>query len=890
MALANGDRLGPYEIAEMIGKGGMGEVYRAHDPRLKRDVAVKISSQHFSERFEREARAVAALNHPNICTLHDIGPNYLVMELVEGPTLAERIKEGPIPLPEALAIARQITAALEAAHEKGITHRDLKPGNVKIKPDGLVKVLDFGLAKIAPTAASSGVGDNSPTLSMISMAATQAGVILGTAAYMSPEQARGRTDIDKRADIWAFGVVFHEMLTGRRLFRGEDLTEVLASVVKEQPDLSEAPQEVRRLLTRCLEKDPAKRLKDIAVVWDLLDQIQPAPAVMPGAAPVTARWAWIAAGVLGMAAIAFAALWLNPPPQQFQAVQFSIAEPQGTQFTNTVGSMAASPDGRFIVFGATAPGASGSQLWLRRLDSQEARLLPGTAGGNFPFWSPDSKSLAFRSSDGKLKRIEIAGGAPLVLTEAAESSVTATGTWNADGVILYGAPDGLHRVPASGGVATLITKVDGERKEAGHGYPQFLPDGKRFLYFVESTDTNIQGVYAASLDHPEQRTLILRTANKAVYAPPRGDAPGYLLWVQDQTLLAQRFDASSLALAGDPASVAQEITLNNTDPVRAAYWADGGVLVYRSGGAQGVRRAVGWVSAEGKPLGDALPADAVNEIALSRDGQRLAVSRVVGSTAPDIWLWEFARGGVFTRLTFDAATDSVPVWSPDGRQVAFVSQRGGSQQLYRKDASGAGQEERLTEGPNAKVPLDWSRDGKYLLYRERGQGTNWDLWALPLEGDRKPISIVQTPFQDSNGQISPDGKWIAYGSSESGRQEVYVVAAPWAASSGGTAGGRWQVSNAGGFLPKWRADGKQIYYETQDGKIMAAAVRSTTAGFQTDTPRELFTGGQDTGQLEGYDVTADGQKFVLLMPPESGAAGGGSPLTVIANWQASLRK
>ena len=887
MPLSAGDKLGPYELAEMIGKGGMGEVYRAHDPRLRRDVAIKVSAQQFSERFEREARAVAALNHPNICTLFDVGPNYLVMELVEGPTLAERIKEGAMPLEEAMVVARQITAALEAAHEKGITHRDLKPGNVKIKPDGLVKVLDFGLAKVAPTATSSGVGDESPTLSMVSMAATKAGVILGTAAYMSPEQARGKTDIDKRADVWAFGVVLYEMLTAERLFRGEDLTEVLASVVKEQPDVSGAPREVRRLIVRCLAKDPAKRLRDIGDVWELLESGTESPA-QAESLPHTSKLPWVAAAVLGVGVVAFAALWLNPAPQEFQAVQFSISEPPETNFTNTIGAMAPSPDGRFIVFGATAPGGGNTpRLWLRPLNSQEARLLPGTEGGNFPFWSPDSKSLAFRSqTDGKLKRIEITGGAPLVLSDVTESAVTTTGTWNHNGTILYGGPGGLHRVPASGGVAILITKVNAERKETGHGYPQFLPDGKRFLYFVASGDSNVQGVYAASLDQPEQATQILRTGNKAVYSPPRGDAPGYLLWMQDQTLLAQRFDPDKLQVEGDPASVAQEVTLNSNDPVRAAYWADGGVLVYRSGEAALAKAPVIWMSADGKPLGDALPADSVGPFKLSPDGQRLAIARRVGLAAFDIWLWEFARGGVFTRLTFDEGRDNVPIWSPDGRQVAFNSDREGSIfQIYRKDASGAGQEERLTEGPNWKAPLDWSRDGKYLLYRERAPKTDQDVWALPLEGDRKPIPIAQTPFVENTGQISPDGKWVAYSSNESGRGEVYVRASPWAE---GAAGGRWQVSNDGGAEPKWSADGRRIFYETGDGKIIAATVRTGSAGFQTDTPRELFKAGHDAGQLHSFDVTGDGQKFVLLMP--AGGAQGGAPLTVIANWQAALRK
>ena len=884
MPLAPGDKLGPYEIAEPIGKGGMGEVYRAHDTRLRRDVAIKVAAEHFSERFEREARAVAALNHPNVCTLHDVGPNYLVMELVEGPTLADRIREDALSLEEALPIARQIAAALEAAHEKGITHRDLKPGNVKIKSDGLVKVLDFGLAKLAPSAQSSGIGDESPTLSM---AATRAGVILGTAAYMSPEQARGKANIDKRSDIWAFGVVFYEMLTGRRMFQGEDLTEVLASVVKEQPDLGRAPREVRRLLARCLEKDPAKRLRDIGDVWDLLDTgVVPQPAA---AAPGAPRMLWIAAaGVFACLAIAFAVLWLRQPAPELSAVQFAIDPPRGASFVNAVGSMAVSPDGRSIVFGAR--GADNvNMLWLRTLDSTESRVIAGTDGGNFPFWSPDSKSIGFRSAnDGKIKRVDVSGGAPFVLAEAPqEPTVTTTGAWNRDGVVLFGGSDGMHRVPSAGGLSTLITKVDAARREVAHGYPQFLPDGKRFLFFVASSDPDVQGVYASSLDRPEQTSLVLRAGNKALYAAPRGNTPAYLLWVQEQNLLAQPFDVDALKLEGDPLTVAQDLITNANDPVRAAFWSDGGLLVFRTGNDVGARRRVVWMDRDGKSATDVFPQDSIGPIMLSPDAQRLAVSRMVGGTAFDIWIYEFARGGVFSRLTFDAGVDSVPVWSPDGRRIAFISERGGQEQIYVKDVSGAGEEVRLTEGPNSKQPLHWSSDGRYLLYRERDVQRNLDLYALPLDGDRKPIPVANTAFAEMGGQISPDGKWIAYSSTESGPSEIYVRSSPWLTGqkSGGT--GRWQVSNGGGTEPKWRNDGLEIYYETPGAKIMAAAVRMTGSGFATDAPRELFTGAHVVNLLHGFDVTRDGRRFVLVLPTNEV---GSDPLNVIVNWQAVLRK
>jgi eukaryotic-like serine/threonine-protein kinase len=895
MSLREGETLGPYEIVEPIGKGGMGEVYRARDPRMGRDVAIKISAEHFSERFTREVHAIASLNHPNVCTLHDVGPDYLVMELVDGPTLADRIVEGPIPLEEALPIARQICDALEAAHDKGIVHRDLKPGNIKLRSDGTVKVLDFGLAKMG--AGVTTLSDESPTLSM---QATQAGVILGTAAYMAPEQARGKA-IDKRADIWAFGVVLHEMVTGRRLFQGEDLTDTIAAVVREKADVSDAPMPLRRVLERCLEKDPRKRLRDISGVALLLESARlEEPVVTPSThAPRPSRLLWIAAGTAlvaaaGLAALAFVHFREQPPA--LHPIQFALEPPSDTGYTNPYGGHAVSPDGRYIVFTAGKDAVSGpsSRLWLRPMESLSARVLPGTEGGNFPTWSPDSKSLVF-SVNGQMKRIELSGGSPLMLATIPQASVTPTGTWNRDGVLLVGSGEGLWRVAASGGNAILLTKIDKTKKESGHGYPQFLADGNRFLYFVESADPGVQGVYASSLDHPDARKQIVRTSAKAAYVPPRDGYPAYLLWLREQSLLAQRFDAGTLEREGEPTLVADDIGLNPGNPVRASFWAseEGTLIYFASPPSQ--KRPLVWMSRDGKPLGDAAPEDAFQMPAIAPDG-RIAFSRIVeqgaGRGNQDIWIWDPTRQ-TMTRLTFDAFQDVMPVWSPDGRRLAFGSVREtGESQVFVREASGAGSEVRLSQSNALQTPLDWSRDGRYLLIRERGgtpaSSSSYDLVALPLDTSQKPIPLVHSSFNESMGRISPDGAWLAYRSDETGQPEFYIQAFPTPGANGRPLG-KWQVSNSGASDLKWRDDGRELYYEAPDGKIMAVEIDVDASRVRIGTPRELFSGNSDVAGLHSFDATGDGMRFLILQAPRTGAAGG-LHLNVLSNWQASLKR
>ncbi len=888
-----GRNISHYHITEKLGEGGMGVVYRASDTRLNREVALKILPEQFAGdpermvRFGREARLLASLNHLNIAAIHGLeeadGVRALAMELVEGPTLADRVSKGAIPLKEALPLAEQIAAALEYAHEHGVIHRDLKPANVKVTEDGTVKVLDFGLAKAMEAPTPGGDPTDSPTLTE---GATKEGTILGTAAYMAPEQALGKR-VDKRADIWAFGVVLYEMLTGTRLFRGETLTETLASVVKEQPDLSAVPPQVQWLLEKCLEKDPKKRLRDIGDLWALLEE-EPLPQ-RPGSERTRFGWLlWAVATVATIALLALAFVFFRQAPPELPAVQFSMESPPDTTFSGLTTGYAASPNGRYVVLTARDEEDDTSSLWLRPLDSQTARRLAGTEGGSSPTWSPDGRSLAFYA-DGQLKRIEITGGPVLPLGEATPSPVSVAGTWNHEGVILFGSAAGLQRVSASGGGATLLTEVDPAQQETGHGYPQFLPDGDRFLYFVASGDPNVQGVYASSLSDPGRRSLIVRTAAKAVYIPPRAAYPGYLLWLQGQTLVARRFDLDTLQFEGVTATVAEGIALQPVYPARAAFWAsEGGLLTYFTEGMFALKRIV-WMSRDGVALEEVALDDTYSRLALAPDGERMAVSITETGVASgqfntDIWVRELASGRM-TKLTFDPASDDYPVWSPKGTAVAFSSSReGGEFQIYRKDASGAGRAERLTEGPNRKEVYDWSRDGRYLLYAEVNPETSDDVMALPLEGDRTPFPVVQTRFREDYPAISPDGRWVAYHADYSGRLEIYVQAFPGADD---VPQGRWLISNNGGISPQWRDDGEGLYFSSLDGDLMAVRIKAGPLGVRAETPRELLTGLRlRTGLSMQFDFTPDGERFLLILPsaqqPER------QRLTVVSNWQATL--
>ncbi len=894
MPLSAGTRLGPYEIVAPIGAGGMGEVYRARDTRLGRDVALKVSAAQFTERFEREARTIATLNHPNICTLYDVGPNYLVMELIDGATLAERIKDGPVPLSDALAIAQQIAAALDAAHEKGIVHRDLKPANIKVTREGVVKVLDFGLALVAPASAGESNPINSPTLTMH---ATQAGVILGTAAYMSPEQARGKL-VDKRADIWAFGVVLHEMLTGTRLFQGEDLTETLASVVKDKPDLSGVPARVRRLLQRCLEKDPKKRLRDIGDAWELLEEVGQGHA-LPAESQGMALRHWLWPSVAGVATLALAALafihFREKAPAAPEPVRFQIPAPEKGSFMS---GLSVSPDGRRIAFPVRGPDGRIS-LWVHSLGSLESRLLAGTEGAAAPMvWSPDSRFIAF-AAPGKLKKVDASGGPPQTVCDL--SGQWRGGGWSRDGLIVFGvAGKGLMRVSDAGGAASPLTTIDSSRQERGHEAPSFLPDGRHFVYLRYSTPEN-SGIYLGSLDaKPEQQNSkrMVATASNVAYAPspnsPLGDpGVGHLLFVREGSLMAQAFDVRRLELAGEAIPIAEDLPDLGIPFFSASAT---GVLAYRTGaGSAQPALQLTWFDRAGKILGTVGEPGQYNTMALSPDGTRVAFSRNDPQSAgkggagaaggnTDIWLHEFSRGAS-TRLTFDPGLDWFAVWSPDGTRIIFSSSRDGPNNLYQKVSSGAGNEEALLKSNETKYADDWSPDGRFLVY---GLGREAGLWLLPLTGDdRKPRPYLETE-SGSQARFSPDGRYVAYTSNQSGKNEVYVRPFPTAS------GGKWMVSKGGGNQPHWRRDGKELFYISADSKMMAVEMAGASGSFQSGIPKALFAapvwGGGTATNTTRYDVTADGKKFLINSVPAETTPGASSPITVVLNWQAGLKK
>jgi len=878
MPLSAGEKLGPYEILAPIGAGGMGEVYRARDHRLNRDVAIKISKEQFTERFTREARAIAALNHTNICHLYDVviakdAPNYLVMEYVEGPDLGTVLR-GPMDFDEALPIIEQLIDGIEAAHEKNIVHRDLKPSNIKITPEGVVKILDFGLAKaMEPPPSGDGAPENSPTLTM---GATQAGTILGTAAYMSPEQAKGKT-ADRRSDIWSFGVILYQVLTGKRLFTGETTVELLGAVLNRDPDLSAAPPRVHKLLRWCLEKDRKKRLASISDARRMLEdvgRVSDLPAQAPSPAIVLRHWAaWIAAGVLllALAALAFVHFRETPPPEQ--TLRYTIAAPENS----TVHSFAISPDGRNLVIAAAVGGKR--QLWLRPMDALQAQPVPFTEDAIYPFWSPDSRYIGF-FAQGKLKKVAASGGPAQSLCEVASSR---GGSWSRDDIIVF-SPNSLaisiQRVPAAGGVPVDVTKTKSEQR-----HPAFLPDGRHFLYEVFGSTIDKNGVYVSSLNGNENRR-VLADASGVVFAPPvRSGRTGHILFIRESTLMAAPFDAASAQVSGDVFPVADGVSLTTNGSYIPATVSDNGVLLYATGGTAGGTNQLGWYDRTGKSLGMVGAAGPVLYPSISPD-ERFIVFERLTSSGGDLWVRDLNRG-TETRFTTDPSGNNTPFWSPKGDHIVFGSNRTGVANLYQKFASGSGQDEPLLpDSIGVRYASQWSRDGRFIVYVEFDpKQSKRHLWVLQTEGDRKPIPFLRSEFNEFLGQLSPDSHWMAFTSDRSGRREVYVRPFP-------PGEGEWPISTAGGRAPRWRGDGKELFYEAADGQMMAVAVKKAVPGtkpfFEVDAPMALFSAHIMQGGTESfeYDVTADGKRFLINTP--SGPDAASTPLTVVTNWLAGL--
>jgi Tol biopolymer transport system component len=867
----------------------MGQVFRARDANLGRDVAIKVLPDAFSRdverlaRFEREAKTLASLNHPKIAQVYGLekaeGVRALVMELVDGPTLADRIAQGRIPLDDALAIARQIAEALEGAHDQGIIHRDLKPANIKVRADGTVKLLDFGLAK----AIEDGEHESSPagTIGMpasgriTSPAMTGVGMIVGTAAYMSPEQARGKP-ADRRSDIWSFGVVLAEMTSGRRLFEGATISDTIAAVLTREPDLDGVPPALHRLIRLCLAKDPRARLRHIG---DALSVVENSPTTASPERSRRFRWWAYAVPVIALAAIGGVFAWpaFRPRTANESVTRFYVDAPPDAAFNYTYTASAISPDGRQIVF-RVATATEAPALWLRPLDSLAGRRMAGTDGADFPFWSPDGQSVGFFAA-GKLKRVDANGGTPIVLCDASDADSTTTGgTWNRDGVILFGAPEGLYRVSASGGAPTLIAPV--KSGETGLGSPQFLPDEDRFLVFARSEDRKQRGYYVSSLSHPEGRTLVLATNNKAILVANEGGDASHLLYLQDRTLLARRFDVRTLALQGDPVPLASEIA-HFPAGFHASFWssASGNLLAYRTEASDKPRLT--WVYKDGKRETVAGLEDFYTHLRVSRDGSRAAMELRDSSGNWDIWSWDFARG-VKTRLTFDPKPDRAPTWAPNGHEIAFSSLRTGVWQIFRKDVSAGQPEQQLTTGAGDKIVPDWSSDGRYLLFIQIGTTTAEDIWAMPLDGDRRPFPVLQTQAIENNPALSPDGQWLAFESQQTGRPEVLVTRFPSSQAAVTADAPRWQVSTQGGSRPRWSGDGRSLFYVSLDElHVMRADVRAG-ATFENDAPSVFADIPVMSVARSPFDTTADGR--LLLLERTINPA----PLAVISNWRSIL--
>jgi Tol biopolymer transport system component len=862
----------------------MGEVYRARDTRLDRMVAVKVlaaafaSDQPLRERFEREARSIAALNHPHICTLHDIGregnATFLVMEILDGETLAERLIRGALPLEQALRHAIEIAGGLDKAHRVGIVHRDLKPGNIMLTKAG-AKLLDFGLAKReTPAVAGSGLSVLPTTPPNL----TTQGTILGTFQYMAPEQLEGR-EADARTDIFAFGTVLYEMVTGRKAFEGKSQVGLIGAILERDPApvstiLPTCPAALDRVVQRCLAKDPDDRWQSAGDLAAQLNWIDHKASNIPATAKASGLWIAVASVMALLAAgLGVAALYFYRARGVEPVLQFSVLPPDGNIFDTAQPGFRPimSPDGTRLAF--TARDASGTiQIWVRSLDTLTPRLLHGTEGASYPFWSPDGRSIAFFAQE-TLKRVDIAGGPVLTLSEA----VGRGGSWHRNGVILFSRTTNspIFRIASGGGEPVAVTTLTtGQR---GHRFPSFLPDGRRFIYAALGA-TN-EEIFVGSLDSNEAIRLLTADSN-ALYSPP-----GELLFVRDGTLLRQSFNATTLELSGEASPVAGQVALSGG--LAAFSVSETGVLAYRSGPGTSGNVQLAWVDRSGKVVETVGAPGPYRGIDVSRDGKHIAVHRHDGSGG-DVWLMDSARG-TMSRFTFDAAQDNaMPIWSPDGSRIAFGSLRNGKWGVYEKAANRTGGEQLLVESDLQKMPMSWSPDGRFLLYWVIGAKTGGDQWMLPLTGDKKPIPLLQTSFNEAHAQISPNGKWVAYTSNETRRQEIYVRPFP-------SGDGIWPISVNGGTFARWRPDGTELFYmsATSLGKLMSVKVNPDSPTLEYGSPTELFDSGYVNFthglNYHTYAVSPDGQRF-LIPRPEGEERAVSAPLTVVVNWTAAFTR
>jgi eukaryotic-like serine/threonine-protein kinase len=884
MTLLPGSKLGPYEIQSPLGAGGMGEVYRARDTRLERTVAIKILPAQFTsdpiskQRFEREAKAISSLNHPHICTLYDIGhqdgTDYIVMECVEGETLAKRLEKGPLPQEQGLRVAAQIAEALDKAHRSGIAHRDLKPGNIMLTATG-AKLLDFGLAKeLAPLANLATLTTALPTSPV-----TQQGTIVGTFQYMSPEQVEGK-EVDGRSDIFSLGAVLYEMLTGKRAFEGKTQLSVASAILEREPEpLSDAkpttPPALEHAIRRCLAKDPEERWqtgRDLAIqlkwIGDSGSQFA-APSRERAAEGHSSRVSVGLAGMLCAGALAAGILagtmwWRSSKPPE-QAMHFSAPLPFAAR------DMAAAPNGHTLAVVGYQETARKNVIWLYEVGAREAKNLSDTEGADFPFWSPDGKFLGF-FADGKLKKLEVAGGTVQTLCDAPSGR---GGTWNKDGVIIFTPSghlfDGLYRISASGGTPTRISSPDTSRGENSHRWPMFLPDGRHYLYLGANVvaPNASDGIFLGALDSNEKR-LVVKTDANAAYS-----ASGYLVFSKENTLLAQRFDLKKFELAGEPVAIMTDVQY--LPRIARAVFAVSDTMLFAQRSGEVSRSRLAWFDRKGNEVGAVGNPDVYSNLILAPDGKSVAVDKTdIASQNTDVWTYELQHDRA-KRLTFDPAMDAMPIWSPDGALMLFASTRQHAFDLYLKDADGAREEKLILHNEIDKLPNDWSRDGKYVLYT---QGA--DFWYLSYP-DLKAILFLKAPSTVKNGQFAPDGKWVAYASNESGKWEIYVTSFP-------EARGKWEVSSGGGEQPRWRSDGKELFYLSPTGKMMAVPVKTGT-GFDAGTPEALFQANPReilaTSELVTYDVDRSGQRFLINTQVKRADT---QPISVVLNWDAGLKK